>query len=109
VAYYEWWCPRCRVTHPPGRKVCVHCGGRVQESRDGGPRVFDVRSVLETRLGVPSPAGQEPAGAGPSSSGAEPDDVPEPRGARGARIGMTVAWVLLAVVATLLRMCQERG
>jgi hypothetical protein len=101
VAFYEWWCPRCRVTHPPGRKVCVHCGGRVQASRDAAP-AFDPRAALEARLGLPAPGGEAPESA-------EPADLPESRGARGARLGMTLVWIALAVVATVLRMCQERG
>lgn len=101
MAFYEWWCPRCRVTHPPGRKVCVHCGGRVQESRDARG-AFDPRAALEARLGLPAPGGEEPATA-------PGEDPSEARGARGLRIGTTVVWVLLAAVATLLRMCQERG
>jgi hypothetical protein len=99
VAAYEWWCPRCRVTHPPGRKVCVHCGGRVQPTRDAAA-VFDPRSALEARLGLPRTGGEEPEVA-------EEADAPESRGVRGARLGMTLVWVALAVIATLLRMCQE--
>jgi len=94
---YEWWCPRCRVTHPPGQKVCVHCGGRTQASRDAAS-VFDPTTVLR----LPG-AGD---GAGQPAS-AEEADVPETRGARTARLGMTLVWVALAVLATVLRMCQE--
>jgi len=102
MAFHEWWCPRCRVTHPPGRKVCVHCGGRVQTSRDAAP-AFDLRrAALEARLGVPRPGGEEEPEA------AEPAE-PESRGVRGARLGMTLVWIALAVVSVVIRMCQERG
>jgi hypothetical protein len=33
---YEWWCPRCQVTHPPGTRVCIHCGGPVGPERSPG-------------------------------------------------------------------------
>jgi hypothetical protein len=85
------------VTHPPGRKVCVHCGGRVQTSRDAAPAL----DPLATRLRLPGPAGEE--------QDLEDAAEPESRGARGARIGMTLVWVVLAAVATLLRLCQEQG
>jgi len=100
MAFHEWWCPRCRVTHPPGRKVCVHCGGRVQPSRDAAP-VFDPRAALEARLGLPQPGGEEPEAAEPAE--------PQSPAARGARIAMTLVWIALAIAASLLRMCQERG
>lgn len=101
MSAYEWWCPRCRVTHPPGRKVCVHCGGRVQATRETAA-VFDPRAALEARLGLPRPGSEEPEAA-------DEGDVAEGRGARGMRLGMTLVWVALAVLATLLRMCQEPG
>jgi hypothetical protein len=72
------------VTHPPGRKVCVHCGGRVQPGREA---VFDPRAALEARLGLPTAAGEP-----------EPAEEDETSGrVRGARLGMTLVWVLLAV------------
>lgn len=99
MAYYEWWCPRCRVTHPPGRKECVHCGGRVQPSRDGAS-AFDPRAAPEARLDPTVRVQEEPAGT-PAEA------APEARRVRGVRIATTAAWILLAVLATLLRMCQE--
>lgn len=96
MAVYEWWCPRCRVTHPPGTRACVHCGGRVQPSRDAAP---DPRGALEARLGLPHPTGEEPEPAG--------EEAPESGRVRGARLGMTLAWVVLAILATLMRLCQE--
>lgn len=101
---YEWWCPRCRVTHPPGRKQCLHCGGPVQTSRDPAPAVFDPRAILEGRLRGPAPDG-----APPPADAEEAEAAPESRSARGARIGMTVVWIALAIGASLLRMCQEQG
>lgn len=95
MAPYEWWCPRCRVTHPPGRRICLHCNGRVQPTRDAGP---DAPAGLAARLGLPPPAGEEPELAG--------DEAPESGRVRGARLGMTLAWVVLAILATLMRLCQ---
>jgi len=99
VAYYEWWCPRCRVTHPPGRKVCPHCGGRTQTSRDAAP-------AFEPAVVFRAPGAAEDA---PEPAGDEEAEAPESRAARTARIGMTLVWVALALAATVLRMCREPG
>jgi hypothetical protein len=81
--------------------VCVHCGGPVQASRDAAP-AFDPRAILEGRMRLPAPGGEAPEPA-------EEAEAAEARAPRGARLGMTVVWIALAVLASVLRMCQERG
>lgn len=103
----EAWCPRCQVTHPPERKVCLHCGGRTQPQR-GVAQVFDPDPPLEARLRRPAPTGRSPAESVPVEA-ADEETEPESRTARGARLGLTLVWIALAVGASLLRMCQERG
>jgi hypothetical protein len=90
MAPYEWWCPRCRVTHPPGRKACVHCGGRVQPSREAAPAP------------LPFPPEAEPGEA----TGSEDAEAPV---ARPLRLGLTLTWLALAVGAAILRMCSQGG
>jgi hypothetical protein len=76
------------VTYPPGRRICVHCGGRVLPSRDALVPV-------------------EPAD-GPFLPGPEPaDDAPAQRSVR-VRLASTLVWVVLAVAAAVFRICQER-
>lgn len=86
--------------------MCVHCGGPVQASRDAAP-AFDPRAILEGRMRegrmrLPAPGGEAPEPA-------EEAEAAEARAPRGARLGMTVVWIALAVLASVLRMCQERG
>jgi hypothetical protein len=102
VAYYEWWCPRCQVTHPPGTRTCLHCGGRVQKSRDAAPAP-DPQAALEVLLRRPVPEGDARRAPGP------PAEDEEPNMGRASRVGMTVAWLVIALLATVARLCAERG
>jgi len=92
MSQYEWWCPRCRVTHPPGRRVCTHCGGPVQPERGAGAPA--PRTAFATR---PPPPAEE----------AEDDDTATRT--RPLRIGVALAWIALALIGSLLRLCQEGG
>jgi hypothetical protein len=107
AAPQEFWCPRCRVTHPPERKVCVHCGGRTEPHRDGAP-IFDSRAAVEHLSQTAIPGGRSPRRPGPAEA-AEDETEPESPTARGARIAITLVWIALAIGASLLRMCQEPG
>ncbi len=71
----------------------------MQPSREGAS-AFDPRAAAGARLD-PS------AGAGEERAGTPADEAPEARRVRGVRIATTAAWVLLAILATILRMCQE--
>jgi hypothetical protein len=113
MAVHESWWPRCRVSHPPERKVCLHCGGRTQPHRDGA-QVFDAQSALESRLRQQAPSERSPFEPAPAPvpgpvDAADEEAEPESRTARGARLGLTLVWIALAIGASLLRMCQEPG
>lgn len=92
---HEAWCPHCKVTHPPERKQCLHCGG----------------PVFPHRL----PEGMTPTptrGVGPFGMPAPPDDETEAPPARAAsplRLGFAAIWILLGVATAILRACTERG
>jgi len=102
VAYYEWWCPRCQVTHPPGTRTCLHCGGRVQKSRDAA-LAHDPQAALEVLLR--RPGARDDAGHAPGP----PAEDDEPNAGRASRVGLTLAWLVIAVLATVARLCAERG
>ena len=100
---HEAWCPRCSVSHPPGTKRCLHCGGAVLPMRpiEGGGRTFatSVPSSIEFPP-MPEPVPDE----GPPARGAPP-----PRTVSPLRLGMNVLWVLLFLAVTIVRVCSERG
>ncbi len=108
MAVHESWCPRCRVTHPPERRVCVHCGGRTEPHREGA-QVFDAQAARDAQRQLRTPTGRAPAGPPPPIDAREEEAEPESRTVRGARLGLTLVWIALAVGASLLRMCQEPG
>jgi hypothetical protein len=99
---HEAWCPSCHVSHPPGTKRCLHCGGGV----------LPMRPVQGMRGLQPSVA------RGPIEIATAPDIVAAPdeeaseaaaRMPRPFRIGIATIWVVLAVVGAILRSCAERG
>lgn len=94
MTFYEAWCPRCRVTHPPDTRTCIHCGGRVARSRaeaSEGPERFAPRG----------PFGRMP------DLEAEEEAPDASRAARPLRIAVAVLWVLLALAGTLWQHCQN--
>jgi hypothetical protein len=90
LSRYEVYCPRCQVSHPPGTRICMHCGGRTS-----------------ARGAAPGEARPLRAGPGPvPTAGAPPEEEEGTEGApRGLRIGLTVVWLALAVAASLYRAC----
>lgn len=95
---HEAWCPHCKVTHPPDRKTCLHCGGPVLPHR----HAVDASAPPATRrrgpFGMPVPE--------------EPEDEGEAQAARTAnplRLGFAAIWIVLGVVTAILRACAERG
>ena len=95
---HEGWCPHCKVTHPPERKLCLHCGGPVlphrvpagatpttPATRDAGP------------FGMPAPAEAEEA------------EAQVARAANPLRFGFAAIWIVLGIVTAILRACSERG
>jgi hypothetical protein len=92
---YEWWCPRCQVTYPPGTRVCIHCGGLVGPER--GPRPG-------RREGIVSRGWPELPGAPPDDR--DEEDTPAGATLRPLRLGMTVLWLVLLAAVTVLRLCH---
>jgi hypothetical protein len=92
---YEAWCPTCQVSHPPGTRRCLHCGGPVAPSREG--------EAVWT-------AAAPPTGAAPPGHGrASPADDDAARRARPLQVATAVLWILLAIAAAVARACAERG
>jgi len=94
----EAWCPSCRVTHVPGTRRCIHCGGPVMPER---PAAGAGGAAPMLRTGTPSPWPQSP-----------PDDAEADEAAakaRPLRLGMAAVWVVLAIVTGILRACSENG
>jgi len=87
---FESWCPRCKVTWAPGTRSCVHCGGRVAESR--------------TTLA------SDPFGAEPGRADAPPraeDAAPRPA-MRPLRVGLATLWLIVAVAGAVVRHCARQ-
>lgn len=77
---YEVYCHRCRVSHPVGTRICLHCGGRVGRNR--APVAF-----------VASPGGAEAAAE---------EDVPRRSGLFSP---MSFLWIVLIVGGAMYRAC----
>jgi hypothetical protein len=100
---HEAWCPRCRVSHPPGTKRCLHCGNAVLPVRPvEGMRSSTPTPMTPGPIYVPSSFPELPRDAG------DADDATKPAMGK-LRLGMNVLWVLLFVVVTAVRVCSERG
>ncbi|MCZ6464889.1 MAG: hypothetical protein O7A09_11195 [Proteobacteria bacterium] len=84
---HEVRCYSCDVSFPQGTKQCMHCGGRT------GQR--PVQGLLPPGLEPPRPLQVE----------AEDADESNPLRRGPARMVMGAVWVLLALVASLYRVC----
>jgi hypothetical protein len=97
----EAWCPSCAVSHPPGTKRCLHCGGAVMPLRP----VVGMRSATTT-----APPGPIEMATAPATAEAAAGEAAErATAARPMRIGIATIWIVLALVGSLLRACSERG
>jgi hypothetical protein len=94
----EAWCPKCRVTHVPGTKRCIHCGGPVLPERP--LQTFGNAPVMRPDTGSPFPEAPPPD---------DPEADAAARATRPLRLGMAAIWVLLAIGTAILRACSERG
>jgi hypothetical protein len=99
---HEAWCPRCRVSHPPGTKRCLHCGNGVLPVRP----VEGMRSA-STTFAPPGPIGI-PTAPGPAEAGGEEAAAP-PQRMTSLRLGLNAIWIALFVIVTAVRVCSERG
>ena len=100
VYAHEAWCPHCKVTHPPERKRCLHCGGPVFPHRlPAGmtPTPAPTRGVGGP-FGMPAPAEDE-----------EEAEASAARAPNPLRLGFAAIWIVLGVVTAILRACAERG
>ena len=96
---HEAWCNRCHVSHPPGTRRCLHCGGAVLPVRP----IEGMRSSAAARVPVELPAPLD------LSRGEDADDGPERPPVGKLRLGMNAVWILLFIVVTAVRVCSERG
>ena len=98
---HEAWCPRCRVSHPPGTKRCLHCGHGV----------LPVRPVEGMRASATMSRGPIEIPMAPDivSEDAEREQGEMSRVARPLRFGIAAIWVVLAAAGAILRACTERG
>jgi hypothetical protein len=94
---YEAYCPHCRVSHPPGTRRCIHCGGAVMKERPAGG----------TPLRVPIDISHGPGE--PQEEGVERDEADEAAPARRSsgplRLAISLVWILAAVAITVYRAC----
>jgi hypothetical protein len=93
---HEAWCPHCKVTHPPERKQCLHCGGPLFPHR---PPEDPTATRAAEPFGMPAPAEEE-------------QEAAEAKGARAAsplRFGVAAIWIVLGILTAILRACSERG
>ena len=96
---HEAWCPRCHVSHPPGTRRCLHCGGGVLPTRPG--------ESLRGASATGSPAPMNVASAPVDATDDEPAAAPAKLSP--LKLGINVIWVALFVVVTVMRVCSERG
>lgn len=92
---FEVRCQPCDVSFPVGTRMCIHCGERIGR---GG--------LL--RLGPLSDADGELRELGADEMPFEPEvEVEEPPRGRFARIGVTLVWLIVVVLSSIARSCQE--
>ena len=87
-------------------KRCIHCGGRLGNAP---PRLQDVESLadFEMRSGL-SRSASDPAASGEVSLPEETKESETPTGRFGfLRGGMTLVWIVLAALYSILRACGE--
>ncbi len=101
---YEAFCPSCRVSHPPGTRHCVHCGGAVLRERpdDGGGFRQPTLQDLATATGATGPV-LEPG----ELEVTDEETARKPPGA--ARVILSLVWIAVAVAISIYRGCQGGG
>ena len=103
---YEVRCSPCDVSFPVETKRCIHCGGRLGKL---APRLQGVEGLAGFELG--SGLSQSTPASEASSealSPAEREESEAPTGRFGfLRGGMTLVWIVLAALYSILRACGE--
>ncbi|RIL08139.1 MAG: hypothetical protein DCC71_00655 [Proteobacteria bacterium] len=97
---HEAWCPACHVSHPPGTKQCLHCGGRVMPVRPGGATSLSAREIAAAQE-------EEMVRSFPENAPEEAQETP--RATNPLRLGVAALWLILAVFGAIARTCAERG
>lgn len=104
---YEVRCQPCDVTFPAGQKRCIHCGGKTSPSAAGALDAALAVPLEEVAAGSESLEVSSLGDGGMFPPALEAQEEPaEARGRFGfLRGGLSLIWILLAVVFSLMRAC----
>lgn len=95
---YEVYCHNCHTSFAVGTRKCVHCGNRIGSVRRGpAGGLIPIPDTLHPESAQPNDPHQE----------GEVDEGIGPSLAR--RLGGLGIWILLALGATVMRMCEGSG
>lgn len=104
---YEVRCSNCDVSFPVEAKRCIHCGGRLGKI---APRVQVGEGLAGFELGPGLSQGTPASEA--TREGLLAEEVTEAETPTGRfsflRGGMTLVWIVLAALYSILRACGER-
>ena len=105
---YEVRCSSCDVSFPVGQKRCIHCGG-VLGSRGVKELGFTpAEGFKPSGIGYDSQEDTEALGPVSGSSSVTEEASEAPVGRFGfLRGGMTLIWIVLAGLYSILRACGE--
>lgn len=103
---HEAYCPSCRVSHPPGTRRCVHCGGQVMRERpeDAGGMHEPTQTIEELVLATEAPGDALDPEA---LETAEQESAKKPAGF--ARVALSLIWIAVAIGISVYRGCQGGG
>ena len=91
---YEVRCHACNVSFPVGTKRCFHCGERILRESFFRPATdADGMPVFQEAQGIDTIE--------------EPEDAEPQRGGRFLRVGITLVWIVLALISAAVRSCQD--
>lgn len=98
---YEVRCPSCDVSFPTGTRRCMHCGARTGPSRFQAPQIPP--GLLGTSQDREEDLDLHFEGAGPSDPIA--DEAPRVRKRGRLNASVSLIWIVMALVFTLMRAC----
>ena len=107
---YEVRCPSCDVSFPVGQKRCIHCGGTLGSRGMKELRLTSMEGLQTSGAQDDSPQGMEGfrPESRPSPAMDEDSDSETSAGRFGfLRGGMTLIWIVLAGLYSILRACGE--
>ena len=91
---FEVRCHHCDVSFPVGTRTCIHCGERI-----GRPALLRLGRDPEVEFG-------ELDELQPVEEATSAEEYEPPRG-RLIRVGVTLVWVVVALLSAMARSCQE--